>query len=152
MNENRFSALHDFRDILLSDLRLALKNNLMTVVGIHLTGILIYTVLMISTENSCGKLAMVGSKLLQVLFRCLYLFSKIEKVKNLFIRFETNSTEQCGNRQLLLTVNVSIHYIVDIRCKLNPTSLKRNDTCTVKLGTVGVDATAEKHTGRTVQL
>ena len=152
MNENRVSALHDFRNNLLRNLCLTLKHNLVTIVGIHFTGILIDTILMIGTENSGGKLTMVSSKLFQVLFRNLYLFSKVEKIKNLLICFKTNSTKEGGNWQLLLTVNVSIHYIVDIRRKLNPATLKRYDTCTVKLSAIGVNAATKEHTWRTVQL
>ena len=39
-----------------------------------------------------------------------------------------DGSQQSGNRQFLLTVNVRIHDVVDVGGKLNPRTLERDDT------------------------
>ena len=90
--------------------------------------------------------------LLKVSARYLHLFGEIEEIEDLLIRLKANSTQQGRHRELLLTVNVGIHDIVDVRSELDPRALERNDACRVELRAVGVRARAKEHPGRTVEL
>ena len=51
------------------------------------------------------------------------------------------------NGQFLLTVDVGIHHIVDVSCKLDPRTAERDDTGRVEFGTVGVGALSEETPG-----
>ena len=87
-----------------------------------------------------------------MLRRYLNLLSEIEDLKNVLIALITDGTEKSCYRQLLLTVNVCEHDIVDVSSKLNPRTLERNDTSTVQCGTVSMHTLTKEHARRTVQL
>ena len=80
--------------------------------------ILIYEILHPSLQNTSGQLT--SDKLLQVCFRYLHLFRKVEDFKNISIAFKTNSSQKSSYRQFLFTVDVSVHHIVDVRSELDP--------------------------------
>ena len=90
--------------------------------------------------------------LLKVSARDFHLFGEIEEIEDLLIRLKANSTQQGRHRELLLTVDVGIHDIVDVRSELDPRALERNDACRVELRAVSVRARAKEHPGRTVEL
>ncbi len=73
-------------------------------------------------------------------------------MENILIGLKTDGTQQGRNGQLLLTVDVRIHDLIDIRSKLNPRAAERNDTRRVELRTIGVHRSTEEHARRTVQL
>ena len=50
--------------------------------------------------------------------------------------------------KLLLTVDVGIHHVVDVRCKFDPRTLERNDTRRIEFRTVGMHALSKKTPGR----
>ena len=77
-------------------------------------------------QNACSQLT--TKNLLQIRLVCLHLFCKIEDTKDFLIRLVTNCTKECGYWQLLLTVDVSIHHVVDVGRKLNPRTLEWDDT------------------------
>ena len=53
---------------------------------------------------------------------------KVEDIQDVFIRFKTDSSKQCSYRQFLLTVYVSVHYVVYIGGELNPRTFERNNS------------------------
>ena len=59
--------------------------------------------------------------------------------------FVTNGTEKSRNGQLLLTVDVGIHNVVDVGGKFNPRTLERNDTGGIKNFSVGVNSLTEEN-------
>ena len=73
-------------------------------------------------------------------------------MQNFLVGFETDGTKECRHGQLLLTIDVCVHDIVDVSSKLNPRALEGNDTCGIQLCSVGMDAGAKEYAGRTVQL
>ena len=75
-----------------------------------------------------------------------------ENLKNVLIILKTDGSQQSGNRQFLLTVNVSVHDVVDVSGKLNPRTLERDDTGRIKFGTIGMYALTEEYARRTVKL
>ena len=144
MNENRSStAIDNIIDILGCDLCLALEDDLITLYGHHLTGILIDEVLIPRLHHVTGKLR--SNSFFQVLLVNLYLLAEIKDLKNILIALEADGTEQRGYRQLLLTVDVSIHDIVDVGSELNPRAFERYDTCAVKHSTIGMNALSEEY-------
>ena len=119
MDEDRLgTALQDFHHIIIGDLRLAFHDHLITLDRDNLTGILIYEVLVPALQHTGSKFA--THVLLEVGLVDLHLLSQIKDLQDLLIRLEADGTEQGCNRQLLLTVDVSIHHVVDVCRKLNP--------------------------------
>ena len=97
-----------------------------------------------------GEFAAYG--LLHVLLRDFYLLRKVEDFKDVLILLKAYGAQQRRHGQLLLTVDISIHHVVDVRGELYPRTLERYDAGTVKHRAVGMHALTEEHAGRTVQL
>ena len=142
--DGRSTTLKNLINILLGNFRLALHDDLVTLNGNHLTGILIDEVLIPALQYTGCQVA--ANHLLHILLINLHFLSKVKDLKDVLISLKADSTQQCGHGQLLLSVDVSIHHIVDVSGKLNPRTLERDDTCTVKHGTIGMDALTEEHT------
>ena len=128
----------------------AVEDYLVTLDGNHFSCIFIYEVFHPALEYTSGELA--THSLLEVGFVYLEFFGKVEDLKDFLIGFETNGTEEGRHGQLLLTIDVCVHDIVDVSSKLNPRALEGNDTCGIQLCAVGMDAGAKEYAGRTVQL
>ncbi len=58
-----------------------------------------------------------------------HFFGQIEDLKDILVRLHADGTEKSRYREFLLTVDISIHHIVDVCSKLNPAAAERNDTC-----------------------
>ena len=137
-------------DTLFIKLLLAVDDDLVTLDGNHFAGILVHEVLHPGAEHTGGELAAKG--LLQVGLVDLDLLGQVENVNDVLVGLKTNRTQKSGHREFLLTVDVGIHDIVDVSCKLNPGATEGDDTGGIELCTVGVGALSEEHTGRTVEL
>ena len=151
MNENGLStALEDFIHIVLGNLGLTLQNHLVTLDGNNLTSILIDKVFIPALQHTGCQLG--TDNLLQSTLVDFDLLGKIEYLQDVLIGLETDSTQQGCNGQLLLTINVRIHNIINVSSELNPRTLERNDTGRVEQRTVGMNVLTEEYAGRTVQL
>ena len=148
--DGRSTTLKNIIHILIGDFRLTLNNDLITLDGNNLTSILIDKVLIPRLHHVTSKLATNGS--FQTFLTNLDLFTEVEDLKNVFIILKTNCTKQSGYRKFLLSVNVGIHHIVDIRSKFYPRTLERNDTGRIQHGTIGMNTLTKEHTRGTVQL
>ena len=145
VQENALSStFQNLRYHLLGDDSLALNDNLRTVDRYYFTSIFVHEVLVPASHHATGNLAAYAG--LEVLLVDLYLLGKVEDAQNVLIAFITDGTQQCRNRQFLLTVDISIHYIIYIGRKLNPRTLEWNDTCAVKHSTVGMHTLTEEYT------
>ena len=140
---SRDATVYDRIEIIFCDLSLTLKHHLVALSGNDLTGILIYEVLCPCSQYTGSKLTSDQHRL--VFRRNLHLLSKVEDLKNVFIAFVTNGTQEGCNRQLLLTVDIGVHDIVDVSSELYPRALERNDTCAIEHGTVSMHALTEEH-------
>ena len=120
-------------------------NNFVTFDRNHFTGIFINEIFNPCFQDTCsqGLRPNTSSDL-----SCLpsHLHRKIENLKNIFIILETNCTQQSRYRQFLLTVDVCVHHIIDVSSKLNPRTLKRNNTGRIKFRTIGTNTLTEEHT------
>ena len=56
------------------------------------------------------------------------LVSEVEYVDDVLVRVVADSPEKCRYRQLLLTVDVGIHHVVDVCCEFYPGALERDDS------------------------
>ena len=101
-------------------------NNFITFDRNYFTGIFIYKVLNPCFQNTGSQFT--TNNLLQIGFIHLNVFCQIEDFKNILIILKTDSSQQRCNGQFLLTVDVGIHDIVDVRSKFNPGSLEGDDT------------------------
>ena len=63
--------------------------------------------------------------LLEVRLVHLHVFRQIKNLENVLVILKSDGSQQSGNRQFLLTVNVRIHDVVDVGGKLNPRTLER---------------------------
>ena len=151
VNQNRrCAAFKDFLGYVFIDNGVTLYRQLVTFDTYHFAGILVDVVLSPRFYHTCSKFA--AGYFLEIGFIHLKLFSKVENLDNVLIGFKTNSAKQCGNGQLLLTVDVSPHHIVNISGKFNPRATERNNTRRVKLRAIGVLTLTEENARRTVQL
>ena len=144
------TALQDVDHVLLGNLGLTIHDDLVTLDGHHLASILIDEVLVPTLQHTGGEFA--ADDLLQGGLAHLHLLGQVEDLQDVLIVLETDGTKQCRNRQLLLTVDVGIHHVVDVGGKLNPRTLERDDAGRVEQRAVGVDILSEEHAGRTMQL
>ena len=128
MHKNRLSStLHDIHDVVLSNLGLTVHDHLITLDRNNLTGILIHEIFVPALQHTCSQLT--SNHLLEVGLVNLHLLSEVEYLQDVLIGLKTNGTQQRCYGQLLLTVDIGIHDIVDVSSKLNPRALERNDTC-----------------------
>ena len=144
------TAFKNIIHIIFCNLCLTFHDDLITLDRNNLTGILIYEVLVPALQDTGCKFT--TQRFLESGLVNLYFLCQFENLKDILIILVSDSTKQSGNRQLLLTVNVCIHHIINIRSKLNPRTLERNDTGTVQQCSVGMYVLSEEHTRRTVQL
>ena len=82
----------------------------------------------------------------------LHFVGKVKNIQNVFVRCITDGPKQGCYRKLLFAVDVSIHDVVDVRCKFDPRPLKRNDSSRIEFRPVAVKGLSKEDTGRTVQL
>ena len=151
VNEDALCArLEDILDVFLVEHRFAVEDHLVTLDGNHFARVFVHEVLHPALQHACGELA--AEHLLQVRLVHLHLFGEVENLEDILVRLEADGAEQCSHGQLLLAVDVGIHHVVDVRGELNPGALEGDDTRRVELRTVGVDARAEEHARRAVQL
>ena len=151
MNKDSASAtLQNLKHIIVGNLSFTLHDNLVTFDRYHFTGILIDKVLVPTLQHTSGKLTAHNG--FQGFLVDLYLLSEVENTENILISFKTNSAQQCRYRQFLLTIDVSVHHVVDVGGELNPRTLERDDTGRVKQRSVSMYVLTEEYAGRTVQL
>ena len=146
----RGTAVKNFINIFLSDFCFTFHHNIVTLNGNNLTGIFVNEILVPTLQYTGCKFAAYG--FLHILLVHLHLLGKTEYLKNILVGLVADGTQQCCHRQFLLTVDVGVHHIVDVCCKLYPRALERNYTRTVERSTVGMNTLTEEHTRRTVQL
>ena len=121
-----------------------------TLDGDHLTGVLVLEILEPGLEHVGGQLAalvlleggLVGGDFI----------GQTETVQDVLIRAIADSTQKGGDRQLLLTVDVGVHHVVDVRGELDPGALERDNAGAVELGAVGVHALVEEYARGAVKL
>ena len=136
--------------MLLFEHRLTVYNDVITLDGNHFARILVHEIFDPSREYTGSQLT--AYSLFQIGFRHLHLVGKIKNLQDLLVGLVTDGAQQRRNGQFLLTVDVGIHHVVDVRSELDPRTLERDDARGIEFGAVGVHALPEKHTRRTVQL
>ena len=148
--DSAFTAVKNLRNVLFCQFAFTVKKNLITLDAHNLTGILVHEVLYPTLQHTGSQL--LAKMRLQAFCRNLYFLCKVKYFQYVTVILKADSTQQGCYWQLLLTVNVSVHHILDVSCELYPTTLERNNTGRVQLSTIAMDAAAEKYTRRTVQL
>ena len=126
MNEDGLrTALNNLFDMVGFENGFAVEDYLVTLDGNHFASVFVHEVFHPALQYASSQLTANG--LLQVGLVHLELFSKVEDLQNLLVGFKTDGTEQCRHGQLLLTVDVSVHDIIDVCSKLNPRTLEGDD-------------------------
>ena len=136
--------------MLLGEFNVALDDHLGTLHGDDLAGVLVDKVLGPGLHHTGSELLAEHS--FQIVAIDLDLFSKLEDVKDVLIGLIADGTQEGSDGQFLLTVDISVHDVVDIGRKFHPRALEGNNTGGVELGAVRVELGAEEDTGGTVQL
>ena len=151
MNENGgHSRIEDVFDVVFIENFLAVDDDFVTLDVDNFSCVLIYEILVPGLEDPGCELA--SDTFLQVCLVDLDFFCKVEDVEDVLVTFVADGAKKGSDRQFLFAVDVGIHDIVDVSCKLDPASFERDDTGRVKFRAVGMEALAEEDTGRTVQL
>ena len=143
-----YPTLYNFINMLGLQNRLAVQNHLVTLDGNDFARIFVDEVLYPAFQDTGSQLP--AQHLLQVGLVDLHLFRQIENLEDVLVRLETYGAEQGGNGQLLFSVYVGVHHIVDVRRKFNPRTLERDDARRIKLRAVSMDARAKEYSRRTV--
>ena len=144
------TRIKDILDMILLKHGLTVNHNVVTLNRHNLAGILIHEILNPCAQHPGSQLAANG--LFQIGFVDPHLFGKVENLDDVLIALKPDGTQQRCHRQLLLTVDIGIHHIVDVCGKLNPRPAERDDTRRIKLRAVGMGALSEEHTRRAVKL
>ena len=84
----------------------------------NFTGIFINKVFSPGLQHTCCQFP--TDNLFQISLIDLHVLCQIEDFENILIILKSYSSQQSSYREFLLTVDVSIHHIVDIRSELNP--------------------------------
>ena len=137
-------------NMLLLEYRFTVDNHFITFDRNDLACILVYKIFHPCLQHTSSQFT--TNIFLQICLVDLNLFSQIENLKNILVVFKTDSSQQGCYGQLLLTINVCIHHIIYVCCKLNPRALKRNDTCRIELRTIRMYTLPKEHTRWTMQL
>ena len=143
-------GIQNLLDMLFGEFGLAVDNHLVALDCHNFTGILVHKVLGPCLEHTCCQLA--TDCFLEISLVDLDFLGKSENFDDVLVAFQTDGTQQSSYGQLLLTVDVGIHHVVDVGCELDPASAEGDDTRRIQLCTVCMGALSEEHTGRTVQL
>ena len=105
------------------DYSFTVNNDFVTLDGNNFTGIFVYKILNPCFQHTCGQLT--SHHLLEVRLVHLHVFRQIKNLENVLVILKSDGSQQSGNRQFLLTVNVRIHDVVDVGGKLNPRTTVR---------------------------
>lgn len=107
------------------DYSFTVNNDFVTLDGNNFTGIFVY-------KSSIHVFNTRAANLRPTIFLrfVLFTFTSSAKLKSRECpcHSQIRGSQQSGNRQFLLTVNVRIHDVVDVGGKLNPRTLERDDT------------------------
>ena len=151
MNEDRgHIACHNLLDCIFIKQALALQDDFVTLDGYYFTRILIDEVFNPALEHASGKL--LAKVIFQILTSSFYFFGQVKDLKNVLVILESDGTEQSCDRQLLLTVDIRVHNIINVCSKLDPTALEGDDTGRIEQRAIGMYTTAEEYAGRAVKL
>ena len=126
--ENSFDIeFQDFFNVFFGKLFVAFYYHFGTFHRNDFTGIFVDEVLSPCVDHTgCELLA---DNLFKVRFGDFNLFGQGENVQNVFVRFETHSTEEGCDGEFLFTVDVGVHHVVDVCSEFHPRAFERNDTC-----------------------
>ena len=151
VNQDRLdTGIHNHVDMLLFQFRLTINKDFGTFNRNHFSGVLVHEVFHPGANHTGSE---TGTDIfLQSGLAHFHFLGKVENFKDILIRFKPYRTQQRGDRQFLLTVDIRVHHIVDVGSELHPRPLERDDTGGVQLLTVGMVASPEENTGRAVEL
>ena len=112
------AGFEDGIDMLLLKYGLTVDNHVVALYRHYLAGVLINEVLNPCAQHARRKLAPYG--FLKVGLVDLDFLGKSEYLDDILIAFQTDGSQQRRHGQFLLTVNVSVHHIVDVSGKFYP--------------------------------
>ena len=144
------TRVYDSANILLIKLSLTVNDHIISLNRNNLTRVFIHKILNPCLQHTRSQFA--PDVFLQIGLRNLHLLSQMEDLQDVFIALISNGAKQSRNRELLLPINVCIHDIINVRSKLNPRPLKRNNSSRIKFRPISMHTLTEKHTRRTMQL
>ena len=145
-----YAGIKDFLNVFFLDDGFTVDNYVVTLDWHNFASILVYKVFNPCSQNTGSEFS--TDNFFQVRLVNLNFLCQSENFDDVLIAVKTDSTQQCSYGQFFLTVDVSIHHVVDVCSKFNPGTSERNDTCGIQLCSVSVSALSEEHTRRTVKL
>ena len=127
VEENRFDIrFRHHVDVVFLEYRLAVDDHFRTGDIHHLTGLVIYKILVPCLGD--GGRQFLAHILLQVGFGCLHLLGDVENAEDVLVRLIADGAQQRRDRQFLLTVDVRIKDIVDVGGEFHPGAFEGDDT------------------------
>ena len=143
--DSAVAAVENILNVLFRNLGFTLQHHLMALKRYHLTRILIGKVLIPALQYTGGERT--AYAVFEILTVDLHFLGEVENLKNVLISLISDGTEHRRHGQFFLTVDVSVHHVVDVRRELNPGTFERNDAGTVEHSTVGMYTLTEEHAG-----
>ena len=147
---SRNAAVENFSNVFFCNFRFALHNHLVALDRYNFARILVNEVFVPTFQHTGGQAF--AKSLLHVLLVHLNLFGQVEDLQDVAVVFVADGTQQRGYGQLLLTVDVGIHHVVDVGSELNPRTFEGDDTRRIEHRSVGMHALSEENARRAVQL
>ena len=120
------TAFENLLDVSIVEDSLALNEHLITFERNNFAGFLIGEILDPRLEYTCGKFA--ATCLEHSLLVDLDGLGEVEDLEDVLVTLVTDGTKQSGHGQFFLTVDVSIHDVVNVSSELDPRTLEWDDT------------------------
>ena len=120
------AAAENFVDMAFLNYCLAVDNHIVSLDAHDFAGVLVHKVLNPCFKHARSKLAAHG--FLKICLVDFDFLCQTEYFDDVFVAFQTDSSQQCCHREFFLSVDVSVHDIVDVSGKLYPRTAERDDT------------------------
>ena len=130
-------------DVIFLEDGLTIDEHLSTLDVDHLTGLVIYKVLVPRLGD--GGRQFLTDILFEVGFGGLHFLGDVEDAEDVLIGLIADSAQQRGDREFFLAVDVGVQHVVDVGGELHPRALEGDDTGGVERRTIGVVRESEEH-------
>ena len=139
----RNATIENFSNVFFRNFGFALHNHLIALDRNNFASVFINEVLVPTLQHTSSET--LTQRLLHILLIYLNLLGKVEDLQDVAVVFVADGTQQSSYRKFFLTVDVSIHHIVDIGSELNPRTFERNDTRRIEHCSVSMNTLSEEN-------
>ncbi|CAI8266327.1 MAG: Uncharacterised protein [Flavobacteriia bacterium] len=114
----RYIRIQDFLYVVLLEHCIPIQDHLISLNGYNLSGILIHKILQPALQDTSCQFP--AHHLFESGLGNFDLLGQIEYLKDVLVPFVSDGAQQGGQREFLLSIDVGVHHIVDVRRKFDP--------------------------------